>query len=131
LSAPRYGIEADLETYPQATPQKTLESVLTAIGRDRLNYLLAHLAEPGFVDERVKRWNGNFEVVVQEVRDKLRGNPETVKDLGRFLKEGEWEVGETAASVRLKDVLDRGVFLRKLGNRWYLENRTKPEAAGK
>jgi hypothetical protein len=31
----------------------------------------------------------------------------------------------------LKDVKDRRVFMRKIGDRWYLENRMKPEAEAK
>lgn len=129
--AKRYGLEADLHAYPQKTPQETLASVLTAIARQRFDYMLAHLADPQFVDERVKRLNGNFDEVVKETTTKLTANPETVKDLWSILKEGEWEVRETTAAAQVKNLKDRRVFLRKFQGRWFLENRQQPEAPGK
>lgn len=124
----RYGIEANLRDFPQETPKETLASVLRAIERGRINYLLAHLTDPGFVDKRVKEvYGGDFDELVRETTRKLADNPAAVKELGRFLKEGEWEGGDTTASAKLKDVKDRQVFFRKIGRRWYLENRQKPE----
>jgi len=125
----RYGIEPDLDHYPQATPKETLASVLQAIQRERINYLLAHLADPAFVDERVRGAGRDFEAVVRETTTKLADNPQSVQELQRFLQEGEWESSDTAASAQLKDVKDRRVFLRKIRSRWFLENRqeTKKE----
>jgi hypothetical protein len=126
----RYGIEANLRDYPQETPKETLASVLQAIERGRINYLLAHLADPAFVDNRVKVvYGGDFEELVRETTSKLADNPNSVKELQRFLKEGEWEAGDTSASVKLKDTKDRQVFFRKIGRRWFLENRQKSEPA--
>jgi hypothetical protein len=124
----RYGIEANLRDYPQETPKETLASVLRAIDRGRINYLLAHLADPAFVDQRVRQiYGGDFDELVRETNDKLTGNPDAVKELRRFLKEGEWEAAETTATAKLKDVKDRQVFFRKIGQRWYLENRRRGE----
>ena len=36
---PRYAIDADLDTYPQATPKDALRSVLKAIDAQRIDYL--------------------------------------------------------------------------------------------
>ncbi len=126
----RYGIEANLRDYPQETPKEALASVLRAIERGRINFLLAHLADPAFVDNRVKVvYGGDFEELVRETTAKLANNPNAAKELERFLKEGEWEGGESSASAKLKDVKGRQVFFRKIGPRWYLENRQKPEPA--
>jgi hypothetical protein len=119
----RFGIEPDLNNYPQATPKETLASVLKAIERQRVGYLLAHLADPRFVDERVQRYAGNFDELEREVAVKLTSNPDAVKELRQFLREGEWEGGDTAASAQLKNVKDRRVFMRKSGGRWFFENR--------
>jgi len=127
---PRYGIEANLRDYSQETPKDTLASVLRAIERGRINYLLAQLADPAFVDQRVKTvYGGDFDELVRETTAKLADNPTAVKELQRFLKEGEWEGGENSANAKLKDVKDRQVLFRKIGTRWYLENRQKPEPA--
>ncbi len=123
----RYAIEANLKTYPQATPKETLESVLAAIERQRIEYLLAQLTDPEFVDKRVQEvLKGDFEALVRETTAKLADNPAGVKELSQFLKEGEWTADENRATAKLKD---RRVFMRKIGKRWYLENRQKPEAS--
>src|SRR5262245_10521476 len=126
-STKRYGVEAELDFFPQDTPKNTLESVLKAIERKRITYLLAQLADPKFVDERVKSYGGNFDELVAETAKKLKDDPASVKELYRFLKEGEWEAGDGTATAKLKEVKDRQVFMRKIGERWFLENRMKPE----
>lgn len=122
----RYGVVLDIRKYPQATPKETLASVLQAIDNRRIDYVLAHLTDTKWVDERVKRLGGNFEEVVKEAREKLADNSDAVKELRRFLKDGEWNATETNASVALKDVKDRMVFFRKIEDRWHLENRQQP-----
>jgi hypothetical protein len=126
----RYQIAANLDTYPQATPKETLASVLAAIENQRVDYLLAQLAEPDFVDKRVEQvYGGNFDELVKETTTKLTDSPGMAKELQRFLKEGEWESGDGTATAKLKDIKDRQVYMKKIGQRWYLENRQKPEAS--
>jgi hypothetical protein len=45
-STTRYGIQPNVELYPQSTPKEALGSVLKAIDAGRLPYLLAQLADP-------------------------------------------------------------------------------------
>jgi hypothetical protein len=79
------------------------------------------------VDEHVKRSSsGRFEDQVEETRSRL--DPGAVKLLGRFLKEGDWPASGDEVCVRLKEVPDRRVYLRKIGGRWFLEHRYKPAA---
>jgi hypothetical protein len=122
----RYSIEADLKTYPQGTPKETLASVLNAVENKRVDYLVAQLADPEYIDERVKRtFGGKFDEQVNDTRTKL--DPPTVKLLQRFLKEGDWIGKESPASVVLKDAKDRAVTFIKIGDRWYMQNNDKPE----
>ncbi len=124
----RYGIEANLDIYPQATPKEALASVIAAIENKRVDYLLAQLTDPSFVDQRVKEvYGGDFDELVKETVTKLNDNPGTVKELRRFLKEGEWESADSTAVAKLKDIKDRQVFMKKGEKRWFLENRQKPE----
>ena len=127
----RYGVIVDLREYPQDTPKHALESVLKAVGDRRVDYLLAHLADPQWVDKRVQdNHGGKFDEFVKETASKLANEPESVKQLRRFLKEGEWEESAANATARLKDVKER-VYLRKIKERWYLENRKNAEKAEK
>ena len=45
-----------------------------------------------------------------------------------FLMLAEWDSVENTATGTLKDVKDRQVFMKKIGKRWYLENKEKAEA---
>lgn len=52
----RYNIEFNPIIYPQKTPQEALKSAVKAFDSDRYDYLLAHLADPKFVDARVAEY---------------------------------------------------------------------------
>ena len=83
------------------------------------------LADPAHIDERVQwQYGGKFEDQVADTR--LKMDASTLKLFQRFLKDGEWTRDKAAESVRLKDVKDRAMFFRRIGDRWYLENRYKP-----
>jgi hypothetical protein len=125
--AQRQGIDPDLKTFPQGTPQEALASVLKAIEGKRVDYLLAHLADPEWVDQRLKDTGGKLNELRQETTRRLVDDPGAAKQLQRLLKEGEWDLEETDASVHLKEATDRWVFLHKSNGRWFLENRWKPE----
>jgi hypothetical protein len=126
-AAPRQGIDPDLKTYPQATPKETLASVVKAIEGKRVDYLLAHLADPEWVDQRLKDTGGKLNELRQETTARLVDDPGAARQLQRLLKEGEWETDTSTASAHLKEGADRWVFLRKSNGRWFLENRWKPD----
>jgi len=126
-AATRFGVAADFSSYPQATPKETLSSVLKAIDNKRIDYLLAQLSDPDFVDRRVAVHGSNFDALVGETTEKLTADMAALKLLRRFLQEGEWRSTDLTATVRLKDVRDRCVCLRKTQGRWFLENRYKAE----
>ncbi|GIW80086.1 MAG: hypothetical protein KatS3mg105_1893 [Gemmatales bacterium] len=71
----RYNVELELSKFPQSTPKECLKSVLQAIVARRIDYLMAHLADPEFVDARVKKLEGGFDAVVEEARIKLAEDP--------------------------------------------------------
>lgn len=122
----RFNIEADIDRLPQKTAKDTLRSALAAIEAKRVNYVLAHLADPTFVDQRVKDLGGRFEIMVQETTKKLDADPESLRELRKFLTDGEWKEDETTASATCKDVRGKSVYFKKIGNRWFLENRIGP-----
>jgi hypothetical protein len=155
----RFGLRYNKDLYSQETTKQTLAAMLRAFERDRYDYLVAHLLDPGFVDEQLKliqpiyeqrareqvRKEGlekmgfdpsfirnrirdharqaSYEHIVRRVRAKLDDDPEALKDLKRMAREGAIEEGAAAAVVRLKDVKDRALYLRKVGDRWFIENK--------
>ena len=121
----RHGVALDVKTFPQATAKEALSSVIKAIDDKKYSYLVAQLADPPFVDDRVKRlYGGKFEEQVADTRGRL--DPSTVKLLKRFLKDGKWTVTKADALVQLDDVKDRCVRLIQRDGRWYLEHRFTP-----
>ena len=120
----RHGVASDLKTYPQSTPKEAFEAVLKAVDLKRIDYLLAHLAEADWVDEQVKLYAGGFPDLVKETTEKM--NDTAVKQLQRFLKEGDMETLETTAVVRHKTIKDRVVRFRKVEGRWFLLHSNKP-----
>jgi hypothetical protein len=120
--ANRYGLAADLKTYPQATPKEALGSALKAVEKKRFDYLVAHLADPDFVDDRVRRvYGGHFDEQVDDTRARL--DPGTLKQLRALLEGGVWEVNKTTATARRKGDKDRFLRLKAIGGRWFLEHR--------
>jgi hypothetical protein len=119
--ADRYGVALDAKAYPQATAKEALSSVLKAVADKKVDYVVAHLADPSFVDDRVKRvYGGKFAEQVDDTRARL--DPFVQKQLKRFLDEGKWDAGKAEATVTLDGSKDRRVKLVKKGDRWYLAN---------
>jgi hypothetical protein len=121
----RYGIAPDLKTYPQATPKETLASLLKAVESKRVDYAVAQLADPAFVDDRVQRlYGGRFAEQLEDSRAQL--DPLTIKQLQRFLKEGDWQQEESRVTVRLKED-NRWLYFKKNNGRWFVENARTPK----
>ncbi|MBM3993538.1 MAG: hypothetical protein FJ303_05220 [Planctomycetes bacterium] len=139
----RFGFDVDQETYPQGSPEATIKSIVKALNGGRVDYLLAHMADPAFVDYWVDRYQRDFtqgkeegkrllafDRLVRETMMYFENDPLLVKDLRTFAKEAKWsEEGDVAVGVveanpdRKIDPIARKVFLKKIGERWFLENK--------
>ena len=65
-----------------------------------------------------------FPSLVADVREKVADDPQVMKDLRRFLREGTFDDAAGATSrATLPDVKDRAVYFKKVGDRWFVENR--------
>jgi len=70
-----------------------------------------------------------FRLIVRDVQDKLTDDPTVLRDLRRFLREGAFADQPGGTRVGPTDVKDRAVFLRQIGDRWFVENRQSDEKA--
>src|SRR6267143_518225 len=61
----RFGFDVDEETFPQKTPDETMKSIAKALNRGKVDYLLAHLADPSYVDY----WVDQYKVVYKEGKE--------------------------------------------------------------
>jgi hypothetical protein len=123
---PRYGVKADLEAYPQGSAKEVMKSIATALERTRMDYILAHLTDPLFVDAKVKEFNGDFEGFVRNAEEHLT-DPKRRQEFVRFLKEGTVEESGTSAKVTLKDVPKKQLTFRQSGGRWFMDNENEAE----
>jgi hypothetical protein len=122
----RYRIDADLDGFPQSTPKAALQSALRAADHRRFDYLVAHLTDPEYVDKQVAKI-GTFEKFVHVAKARWTNDPESIKELRRFVSDGKWEESGDRAMASLADVKSRQVFMKRVGDRWFLENRQKAE----
>lgn len=123
----RYGIEVDRDVYRQNSPEDALTSIIKAIQDKKIDYLLAQLADPAFVDDRVQQvYKGEFSGLVKETTATMIDQPDLLAKLRHFHKDGKWEKSETAASIKVKDSRDQ-LFFRMVDGRWFLKNQKRPE----
>ena len=66
---PRYGVVAAPEAYPQRTPREALLSAARAIERGKVDYLVAHVIDPRFIDARV---TARARLIEEDIERQLR-----------------------------------------------------------
>ena len=72
-----------------------------------------------------------FKQLVRDVQDKFADDPEVLKDLRRFRSQGNFPdmaAGDTA-KIGAVDVKERSLFIKKVGDRWYVENKQTEDKA--
>src|ERR1700734_3568713 len=62
----RFGVRYNPELYSQESPKAALAALMRAFQRDRFDYLVAHLLEPGYVDEQLKISYPQFEKLARD-----------------------------------------------------------------
>jgi len=121
----RFGVPLDAKSFPQETPQKALSSFVLAVKNNRVDYLVAHLADPAFIDARVKTlYAGQFAEQVADTKARL--DPSSLKLLEQIAKDGDWKLADREAHLSLKAVEGRSVYFKKIGERWMIENKQAP-----
>jgi len=132
----RFGYKVDEELYPQKAPAEAMKAIVTAIDRKRVDYLLAQLADPAYVDYWIDQYKKEvalgadegkrliaFNRLTRETTQYFQNDPLIVKDLRVFAREAKWsDEGDTAIGV-VETIPARKVYLKKIGERWFLENR--------
>jgi len=64
-----------------------------------------------------------FRQLIRDVEAKLLNDPLSLKDLRKILRAGQFADEAGGARGTHPDVKDRAVYLKKIGDRWFLENR--------
>ena len=149
---PRYGVTAELELYPQTSPKQAMITITKAIQRNRMDYLIAHLVDPAFIDakfvqfyrvkfnrtptddrehpDREKRTKEAFEAMLKEIGTHMADDPKRSIYFDKLLKDGTIDAaGGTKATVTHREVPGMVLTLRQVDGRWYLANENEPEKA--
>jgi hypothetical protein len=66
-----------------------------------------------------------FDRLVAETAEHFKADPIAVKELQQFARSAEWETKDGTAEAQVKSVPGRRVFMKKVQDRWYLEDRQK------
>lgn len=136
--AKRFGYEVNLRGFPQNSPQLALQSLVKTLNEDRFDYLLAHLADPAYVDSRVADYRQaflsagepgrtllGFRRLVRETTAYFLNDPVLIKELRLFNKEAEWDVGDEKAVGIHKQLFGRAVHFRRYEDRWFMESKQR------
>ncbi len=134
--AVRFGFDVDELTYSQKTPDEAMKSIAKALDRKKADYLLAHIADPFYVDYWINQYKKDFtkgtekgkellafDRLVAETNLYFQNDPLIVRDLRVFSREGKWEEKDDLAIGTVESIPARKVYLRKIGERWFLENK--------
>jgi hypothetical protein len=65
----------------------------------------------------------NFRDLAGQMRRKIADEPDSLRDLKRMARDGLFQTSGDDATATLKDVKDRALYFKKIGGRWFLENR--------
>src|SRR5438128_9262687 len=121
----RFGFDVDEITYPQQNPKDAMKSIVTAVDRKRVDYMLAHLIDPAYVDYWVEQYKRDyalgkeegkrllaFDRLTRETDQYFQNDPLIVKELRVFAKEAKWtDEGENAVGT-VDTIPARRVFLK-------------------
>lgn len=132
----RYGIPADTTGYPQKSPLEAMQSVVKAVNNKQIDYLVAQLADPTYVDRMVAEYKSGiakgpegaktlqaFERLVEETAQYFANDPTVVRELRIFAKDAEFDTTGNTSVGSVKTIDGRRVFLKKIDDRWFLENK--------
>jgi hypothetical protein len=132
----RFGFEVDEITYPQQNAKDALKSIVVAIDRKRVDYMLAQLVDPAYVDYWIEQYKRDFVLgkeegrrllafdrLTKETNQHFQNDPLVVKELRVFVRDAKWTDEGESALATVDSIPARKVFLKKIGERWFLENK--------
>ncbi len=68
-----------------------------------------------------------FKQLTKDIEGKLKEDPQALKDMRKLLRDGMFAEADGTASVSHADVKGRSLYFKKIGERWFIENRLAEE----
>jgi len=75
----------------------------------------------------VRATERGYKRLVRDIEQKLLDDPQTIKEFRRILRDGTFTEADPVASAAHPDVKGRTLYFKKIGDRWFLENRQVEE----
>jgi hypothetical protein len=119
-------LESEAEDYLRGVREKQKSNPLGVKPEEKLPYEPKAFAE--FV--KVEAKNRGFKATIEDVRKKFAADLNIVKEMKRYLRDGEFTVSGDTAKVVLKNVAGKGIYFVKVKNRWFVEDRQEEPAKG-
>ncbi len=117
-------LENEAEDHLRGVREKQKANPLGVVPEEKLPYEPKAFAE--FV--KVEAKNRGFKAVIEDVRKKFAADLNIVKEMKRYLRDGEFIVTGDTAKVVLKDAKGKGIFFVKVKERWFVEDRQEEAA---
>jgi hypothetical protein len=76
---------------------------------------------------RAEAYKRSFGYVVRDITEHLAENPELLRTFRKMLRVGDFADSGTTATFNHSDFKGQTVFLKKIDNRWFLENKQVPD----
>ena len=64
-----------------------------------------------------------YRQLVAEVRERFVEDPSYIRELQRYLRDGEVTLADTTAKMTLKAEKGKAIYFKKIGSRWFMEDR--------
>jgi hypothetical protein len=68
-----------------------------------------------------------FKQLAREIEQKLTDDPQVLRDFRRVLRDGSFADADPSASATHPDLKGRSLYFKKIGTRWFLEDRQTEE----
>jgi hypothetical protein len=73
----------------------------------------------------------NVRQLGEQIRQKFEDEPDNLRDLKRFSREGQFQDAGETSTASIKDIKDRALYFKKVNGRWFLENKKEDKPAAK
>jgi len=75
----------------------------------------------------VKARERAFKQLLRDIEQKLTDDPQSVRDLRRIARDGSFVDADPVSTATHADVKGRSLYFKKIGERWFLENKQAEE----
>jgi hypothetical protein len=107
---------AQLRDFQRANPGKIAQEARVPLDPDGFRALAAARAR-----------DRGFKQLLRDIEQKLTDDPQVLRDFRRIAREGSFADADPTASATHPEIKGKTLYFKKIGDRWFLENRQAEE----